>query len=222
MGELRELERTSSASEGKPFAGDVSTYGIGDLASLLADLREHFGARRDVLLEWYGYWESQGRGSELLSALEPQLLTDACRDNDLQGLLDDAYETKRKLNGAAAAFPLIVQAQLMNGGWLGPMYWERTEKTEARLRLVAKRYQRQRRCDEFVVKSAFSWLSRPKRSRVIPGELMVFFLGLQGRKKEAVQFAEEMVRCVQGDTRTLPLTVPQWAKSLATALEATR
>lgn len=219
VGELRELERTSSVSEEKPFSGDVSTYGICDLASLLADLREHFGARRDVLLEWYGYWESQGRGSELLVALEPLLLTDACRDNDLQGLLDDAFETKRKLNGPAAAFPLIVQAQLMNGGWLGSM-WEKTEMTETRLRLVAKRYPR--RCDEFVVKSAFSWSSRPKNSRVIPGEIMVFFLGLQGRKTEAVQFSEEMVRCVQGDTRTLPLTVPKWAKSLAAAPEANR
>ncbi|MGZ4869072.1 MAG: NACHT domain-containing protein [Halobacteriota archaeon] len=213
VGQFHEPERGSSSTDLKPFEGDVTSYDIADFVRLQADLREHFGIRGDILLAWYRYWEKQGRGSELIAALEPQLLSDACRDNDLYVLLDEAFETKRKLNGVASAFPLIVQAQLMNGGWLGPMYLEKIEKTEARLKLVAKRYPR--RCDEFVIRSTFSWLSRPKHSRVIPDEIMVFFLGLQGRKTEAVQFAEAMVQCVQGDTRTLPLIAPEWARPLA-------
>lgn len=214
-GQLREPDRSSSSVDWKPFTGDIRTYGVADLARLQGDLREHFGIRGEVLRQWYQYWVKHGKGSELIATLEPLLLSDACRDGDLYELLDDVFETKRKLHGAAAAFPLIVQAQLMNGGWLGPMHFERIEKTEARLRLVAKTYLR--RCDEFVAKSAFSWLSRPTYSRVIPGEVMVFYLGLQNRTAEAVQFARTMVRCVQEDTRTLPLAAPEWSRLLLTA-----
>lgn len=216
-GLLRRHDYTTPSEADKPFSGQVSSYGISQIDSLLADLREHYMIRGDVLREWYAYWEGQGKGSDLLAQLEPRLLSETCRDDDLHSLLDAAFETKRRLMGAAAAFSLIVQAQLLNGGWLR-YYFEASEKTAARLRLVARYYPK--RCDEFVAKSAISWLSNPKDSRIIPGELMVFFLGLQGRTDEATRFAEEMVRCVQDDTRTLPLTTPLWSKKLLAAPEA--
>jgi hypothetical protein len=52
---------------------------------------------------------------------------------------------------------------------------------------------------------------------VIPSDIMVYFLGLQGRTAEAVQFTQAMVKCVQDDTRTLKLKVPSWAGKLAAA-----
>ena len=146
--------------------------------------------------------------------LEPKLLSENCRDDDLAGLLDLAFATKLRLEGAAAAFPYIVQAQLFNGGWPGSMS-ERREVTEARLRLVVDKYHR--RCDEFFLKSAFSWYSVPRLTRVVPSDMMVFFLGLQRRTAEVVQFTEAMVRSVQEDTRTLRLERPDWAKTLAGA-----
>jgi hypothetical protein len=89
---------------------------------------------------------------------------------------------------------------------------ERREVTEARLRLVVKTYPK--RCDEFFLKSAIDRYSEPKQTRIIPSDLMVFFLSLQGRTAEAVQIAEAMVRSVQEDTRTLHLEQPEWAKRL--------
>ncbi|HDR8974580.1 ATP-binding protein [Burkholderia vietnamiensis] len=212
VGQITESRPGNSAEDWrKPFTGDVKTYAVDDLLRLLTDLREHYGVRRDILREWYAHWEAQGNGSKLIAVLEPKLLSEDCRDDDLAKLLDLAFATKLRLEGAAAAFPYIVQAQLFNGGWLGSMS-ERREVTEVRLRLVVDKYRR--RCDEFFLKSAFSWYSAPRRTRVIPSDMMVFFLGLQRRTAEAVQFAEAMVRSVQEDTRTLRLERPNWANIL--------
>lgn len=206
VGRISEPSSGSSATEWQPFLGDVKAYQVTDLPRLKIDLKQHFGVRGDVLREWYNYWESQGQGSQLIGVLEPSLLADSCRDDDLSELLDLAFATKLRLEGAAKAFPYIVQAQLFRGGWLGHM--EQLEKTQDRLRQVVKTYRR--RCDEFFLKSSYSWLDRPKQNRVIPSNIMVFFLGIQGRTAEAVQFAEAMVQSVQEDTRTLHLSIPSW------------
>jgi hypothetical protein len=212
VGQITGSRSDNSAEDWKkPFAGDVKTYAVTDFPRLLLDLKEHYGARRDVLRMWYEYWEAQGKGSELVATLEPKLMSANCRADDLVELLDLTFATKLRLEGAAAAFPYIVQAQLFNGGWLGTMH-ERREASEARLRLVVDNYPR--RCDEFFLKSAFSWYSTPRRTRVIPSDIMVFFLGLQGRTDNAVRFTEAMVRSVQEDTRTLRLETPDWAKTL--------
>lgn len=213
VGQIRDAVSNSSTTDWKPFTGDVTTYAVADLPRLLSDLTENYGVRGDILREWYLYWEAQGKGSELLALLEPKLLSDKCRDDNLDEVFDLAYATKLKLEGKAAAFPYLVQAQLFRGGWLGPMYIERREVTEARLKLIVEKYPH--RCDEFFLKSAFSCFGEPRRNRVIPSDVMVFFLALQGRKAEAVQFAEAMVRSVQEDTRTLYLERPEWAKTLA-------
>jgi hypothetical protein len=207
VGRIEEPSSKSTGTDWKPFPGDVKTYQVTDFPRLKADLKSHFGVRGDVLREWYSYWESQGQGSQLIGVLEPTLLSDSCRDDDLSELLDLAFVTKLRLEGAAKAFPYIVQAQLFRGGWVG--YMERSENTQERLKQVAKTYKR--RCDEFFLKSSYSWLDWPKHSRVIPSDLMVFFLGIQGRTAEAVQVAEAMVQGVQEDTRTLRLSMPSWA-----------
>jgi len=217
VGQILESRPGNSTTDWKPFPSDVKTYSVADLPRLLSDLTGYYGVRGDVLREWYVYWEAQGKGSELIAALEPKLLSENCRDSDLDELLDLAFATKLKLEGAAAAFPYIVQAQLVNGGWLGPMHMERREVTEARLRLVVQKYPN--RCDEFFLKSAFSRYSEPRQKRVIPSDVMVFFLGLQGRTAEAVQFAEAMALSVQEDTRTLRLEQPEWARTLASTEE---
>ncbi|CAM2191463.1 protein of unknown function [Paraburkholderia kururiensis] len=212
VGQLNKTRSSGSAPDFTPFRGDVRTYAVDELPRLLADLAEHYGVRDDVLRDWYVQCEAQGQGSKLIAELEPRLLSDSCRSHGLNTLLDLAFSTKLKLEGASAAFPYLVQAQLFNGGWLGPMHMESRNVTEKRLRTVVAKYPR--RCNEFFLKSAFTLYEDPKRTRVIPSEIMVFFLGLQGRKVEAVQYAEAMVRSVLEDTRTLRLQRPNWANVL--------
>src|SRR6185369_13121906 len=83
VGQIHERSFASSETEWKPFTGDVKTYGVHELARLVDDLKENFGIRGDVLREWYGYWEAQGHGSKLIEVLEPRLLSESCREDDL-------------------------------------------------------------------------------------------------------------------------------------------
>lgn len=214
VGRIADTDRGNSPTNWKPFPSDVKTYGVDELDRLMGDLKDHYGIRGDVLREWYLQWEAQGQGSQLIQVLEPRLLAGSVRDDDLSELLDLAFETKLKLEGKAGAFPYMVQAQMFRGGWLGPMM-ESPSTSRRRLQRVASVYKT--RCDEFFLKSSYSWLSRPRKQRVIPSDIMVYFLGLQGRIAEAVQFAEAMVKSVQDDTRTLQLKAPSWAGKLAAA-----
>ncbi len=217
VGAIAKPESGGTPTEFAPFKGDVGTYAVAELSRLMTDLAELYGVRREVLKQWYAHWEAQGQGSDLIQNLEPLLLSSDCRDRDLAVLLDDAFTTKLKLEGAKAAFPYIVQAQRMNGGWMGPMYFESRKATESRLCVVATKYRR--RGDEFFLKSAFGVFG-PKSDRIIPSDIMVFFLGQLGRTAEAVAFAETMVRSVQEDTRTLRLERPAWAEQLMTGASA--
>lgn len=212
IGRISEDRGGSTKTEWKPFPSDVKSYGVDEIDRLIEDLRGHYGIRGDILREWFAHWVGQGQGSRLIQELEPRLLSDAVRGHDLSELLEPAFDVKLKLAGRPAAFPYIVQAQIFRGGWLGPMM-EETEESQARLRLVVRHYKR--RCDEFFAKSSVSWLDLPRRKLVVPSDIMVFFLVLQGRTAEAVQFAEAMVQGVQDDTRTLRLSAPMWAGKLA-------
>lgn len=214
VGRIADTDRGNSPTDWKPFPSDVKSYGVRELDRLTDDLKGHYGIRGDVLREWYQHWEAHGQGSQLIGVLEPRLLAGSVRDDDLSELLDLAFETKLKMEGKAAAFPYIVQAQKFRGGWLGPML-ESPSKSRPRLQRVTNVYKP--RCDEFFLKSSYSWLSLPRKQRVIPSDIMVYFLGIQGRTAEAVQFTQAMVQSVQDDTRTLQLKVPSWAITLAPA-----
>lgn len=212
VGRIVDTDRGNSPTDWKPFLSDAKTYSVNELGRLTRDLEGHYGVRGDVLREWYLHWEAQGQGSQLIQVLEPKLLADSVRNDDLSELLELAFETKLKLEGKAAAFKYMVQAQMFRGGWLGPML-ESPSKSRLRLQKVTSVYKP--RCDEFFLKSSYSWLSLPRKQRVIPSAIMVYFLGLQGRTAEAVEFAQAMVNSVQDDTRTLQLKVPSWAGKLA-------
>jgi hypothetical protein len=126
-------------------------------------------------------------------------------------LSDLAFQTRRKLSGAKAAWKYLVQAHIHNGAWVG--FMEREEATCRRLDLVVKYYLK--RCDEFVTVTTYGMFGHPEPPRVAPTELMVYFYARQKRIAEAIRFAETMVNCVIEDTRTLPLERPRWAAELS-------
>lgn len=214
-------KHSQSSSEDSPSSAayDVANYPVTDFERLRADLKANFGrGRRESWQQWYSHWEGAGQGSDLIAVLEERLLGEDCRDEDLNYLLDMAFATKLRLEGPAKAFPYIVQAQLFNGGWFGRYHMEDTSTTEQRLKLVQKKYPK--RCDEFFRKSAWTWFANPRRGRIITGELLVYFLGIQGRTPEAIQVAETMAQCIREDTRTLNLPCPDWAKSSDISVES--
>ncbi|MBR7745154.1 NACHT domain-containing protein [Undibacterium baiyunense] len=213
LGVLQHPESRGSNSESKPYTGDVTTFAPEQLGDLLDSLSTSYDEQTKLLRVWYQHWDQAGQGRRLLAVLDGLLLSEDGRRKGVLVLSDLAFHTKRKLSGLKASWKYLVQAHIRNGAWSG--FTENEETTCSRLDLVVKYYPR--RCDEFVAATTYAMFGDPTPSRVAPTELMVYFYARQGRKVEAVKFAEAMVNCVIEDTRTLPLERPRWAAELASA-----
>lgn len=210
IGVLQRTESTGSDSENKPYTGDVTTFAPEQLGELLDSSSASYKEQLTLLRTWYQHWEKDGQGKRLLTALDGLLLSGEGRLRGVLELSDLAFQTRRKLSGAKAAWKYLVQAHIHSGGWIG--FMEKEEKTRSRLDLVVKHYPQ--RSDEFVTATTYSMFGDPEPPRVAPNEVMVYFYAQQGRIAEAVKFAETMVGCVIEDTRTLPLGKPRWAVEL--------
>lgn len=211
VGLLRRQEHSGSDIESQPYQGDVTTFEPEQLDDLLESLSVSYNERTKLLRTWYQHWATKGHGKRLLEALDGLLLSDKGRQRDVLLLSDLAFQTKRKLSGANAAWKYLVRSQILNGGWIG--YMESETTTRSRLDLVTQHYPQ--RCDEFVVETTYGMFGAPAPPRIAPKDVMVYFYARQGRAAEAVRFAETMVECVIEDTRTLPLEQPRWAAELA-------
>lgn len=211
VGLLQREEHTGSSIESKPYEGDVTTIEPEQLQALLESLSTSHNERTTLLRAWYQHWAMRGQGKRLLDVLDGLLLSEEGRKRDVLLLSDLAFQTRRKLSGANAAWKYLVRAQIDCGAWTG--FAESNKKTRARLDLVAQHYPQ--RCDEFVAETTYGMFGDPAPPRIAPSELMVYFYAQQGRIAEAVRFAETMVNCVIEDTRTLPLEQPRWASELA-------
>jgi hypothetical protein len=211
VGLLQRQEHSGSGIESKPYEGDVTTFEPEQLDDLLKSLSVSHNEQARLLRAWYEHWATKGQGRRLLEALDGLLLSKEGRQRDVLVLSDLAFQTRRKLSGAKAAWKYLVRAQILSGGWIG--YMESEAKTRSRLDLVVENYPK--RCDEFVVETTYGMFDDPAPPRVAPNDLMVYFYVRQGRIGEAVRFAETMVDCVIKDTRTLPLEQPRWAAALA-------
>lgn len=212
VGLLQRQEHSENNIESKNYEGDVTTFEPEQLDDLLKSVSSvSYDEQRKLVRDWYQHWDSNGQGRSLLNVLDKLLLSEEGRYKDILHLSDLAFQTKRKLSGAKAAWKYLVRAQILSGGWIG--YWESETKTRSRLDLVVEHYPK--RCDEFVVKTTYGMFDEPAPPRIAPNELMVYFYVRQGRIAEAVRFVEIMVDCVIEDTRTLPLEQPRWAAELA-------
>lgn len=211
VGLLQRQEHSASGIESKPYEGGVTTFEPEQLDDLLESLSESYNERTRLLRAWYQHWATKGQGRRLLGVLDGLLLSDDGRKRDVLVLSDLAFQTRRKLSGANAAWKYLVRAQILSGGWIG--YMENEAKTRSRLDLVVENYPK--RCDEFVVETTYGMFHDPVPPRIAPNDLMAYFYARQGRIEKAVRFAETMVDCVIEDSRTLPLEQPRWAAELA-------
>lgn len=210
VGVLERSDPPGSDSESKPYSGDVKTFSPEQLDDLLNSLSTSYNEQTKLLRVWYQHWDQASQGKRLLAALDGLLLSDDGRSKGVLVLSDLAFQTRRKLSGAKAAWKYLVQAHIHNGAWSG--FAENEEKTCRRLDLVVQHYPR--RCDEFVAATTYGMFGDPEPPRVAPTEVMVYFYARQQRIAEAVKFAETMVNCVIEDTRTLPLERPRWESEM--------
>lgn len=211
IGVLHRSDRPSSdsESESKPYTDDVTTFAPEQLSDLLDSLSASNDKNR-LLRVWYQHWDQAGQGRRLLEALDGLILSENGWITGTLVLSDLAFQTRRKLSGAKAAWKYLVQGHIRNGAWSG--FAENEEKTCGRLDLVVQYYPQ--RCDEFVAATTYAMFGDPEPPRVAPTEVIVYFYVRQNRIAEAVKFAETMVQCVIEDTRTLPLERPRWESEL--------
>lgn len=212
VGSLHRQEHSETGVESKLYEGDVTIFEPEQLDDLLESFSGSYKERKSFLRDWYHHWDAKGQGRRLLKALDDLLLSEQGRRKDVLHLSDLAFQSRRKLSGAKAAWKYLVRAQILNGGWIGCM--ESETETRSRFDLVANHYPQ--RCDEFVVETTYGLFAKPEPPRIAPQDVMVYFFTQQGRITEAVNFAQTMVNCVIEDTRTLPLEQPRWAAVLAT------
>lgn len=210
VGVLQPIHSPSSDSYSTPYTGDVTKFSPEQVDDLLASLAKSYDEKKGLLRAWYEHWDQAGQGRRLLAALDGLLQSEDGRQKGILELSDLAFETKRKLSGAKAAWKYLVQAQIRNGGWMS--FMESKEDTRKRLNMVVKYFPG--RCDEFVAATTYAMFGEPEPARLAPTELLVYFYARQNRVGDAVRFAETMVNCVLDDTRTLPLERPRWAAEL--------
>lgn len=210
FGTIERQDVQNKSEELRAFEGKPEEYPPVAFTTLLSEMRE--SGTYDMysyLPSWYEYWAAQGRESDLLQTLEPLLLSEEARRDDVKYMLDLAFETCLKLRGKASAFRYAVQAQKEMGGWSD--FYESSDKSLHRLYQVAELYPEH--ADEFIALSCFSMYRRKHKSsaKVIPNDKLVYFLVRLGRVEEAMQLVRAMVQSVLEDTRHLPLTHPVWA-----------
>ena len=191
-----------------PFSINFADFGPADFDRLINNITGDYAVRNKILHEWYSYWQQKGHDRELVCSLTA--LQSGDQDNHAKELADDVILSCLKLRRTAEAWKLLVKAQITKGGWYG--FFENSGQTHLRLDQVAKYYKK--RCDEFVKLTTFSMFPHSDPKRIAPKDSMVYFLVKQGRVAEAVNFAEDMVKCVLEDTRTLQLSMPEWARAL--------
>ncbi|OJC01682.1 AAA family ATPase [Yersinia ruckeri] len=157
---------------------------------------------------WYTYWCIQGRESELLQLLTPQVSTFIDRFDDKRYLLDLLFFSVKKLDGQTKAFDILVAAHKAMGGWSD--WYERSESSFNRLKIVAEQYPK--KIDEFIKLTTLesdSWKDKIG-CLIIPNDKLVFLLSHGGRKDEALKLTLEMVTSLEESVRNLQLTKPVW------------
>ena len=138
VGLLHRQEHSGSGIDSMPYEGDVTIFEPEQLDDLLNSLSASHNERTVLLRAWYQHWATKGQGRRLLEALDDLLLSEEGRQRDVLLLSDLAFQTRRKLSGANAAWKYLVRAQILSGGWIG--YMESETKTRSRLDLVAQNY----------------------------------------------------------------------------------
>ena len=170
-------------------------------------LKEKYSAR-EFWKTWYTYWCTQGKESDLLKLLIPQMSNFIDRFDDKRYLLDLLFLSAIKLDGKTKAFDILVAAHKAMGGWSN--WYESSENSLNRLKMVAEQYPK--KIDEFIKLTT----SQPNNwkdkfgSLIIPNDKLVFLLSHSGRKDEALKLMLEMVASLEESVRNLSLVKPVW------------
>lgn len=204
---MAEDKRSSTDELDEKISLQPSDYPPDKFEELTAALKGKYSTR-EFWKAWYIYWCDQGKETELLQHLIPQVSTFVDRFSDKRYLLDLLFFSVKKLEGKAKAFGLLVAAHKAMGGWSN--WYERADSSIDRLDVVADLYPK--KIDEFIkltTSQPDSWEDK-FGSLIIPNDKLVFLLSHSGRKDEALALTLAMVQSLEDDVRNLKLPIPAW------------
>ncbi|WP_281660939.1 NACHT domain-containing protein [Microvirgula aerodenitrificans] len=157
------------------------------------------------ITRWFTYWVSQGRGSELLTALDLAHQRNLLEKHGTH-LFDLIFSLSLNLQGPTKAFRWIIEAHRYRRGW-SELYHGKTESTR-RIALFAQHYPK--RWIEFVAKSTVPIPDRYEPGLVIPDTALVSLLLQVGEIERAVSILQTLVDITQAEFEMQPLNRPCW------------
>lgn len=157
------------------------------------------------ITNWFHHWEVQGKGTEMLKAID-SLLQQGRLDWRRTKLLDLAYPLSRKTQGPAKAFRWLVAAHRYRRGWSGHFYGH--SEAARRIKLAAKDYPK--RWAEFVDMSTMPPPEQSDRSRVIPDAGLITLLLHVGEVSRAISILRVLLDIATEEFEMQPLGQPSW------------
>jgi len=201
------IERHESSSPSNEEHGlDVRTYTPDNLSAMLAELKKRhvYVGERNAVRDWFGFWKAEGRGADLLKALEPYIDGEDV-PSAVTELLDDVFELSLALEGKKKAYKWIVAAQIYRHGW-DPYYCE--DDAFRRFSVFNTHYAEQ--WQDFIFDTSKSAYRTFRDDLVIPHHRLVQFLVTIGQIQEARHVAEQLVATVVEEVSDQPLETPVW------------
>jgi len=200
-------DKKSSGTKFEKIEINPDDYPPESLDDLIDALKGKYNTS-DFWKVWYDYWAMQDKEAELIKNLLPIVSDSTDPIDNKKYLLDKLFISQKKLNGKTSAFQLLVQAQKAMNGWSD--WYERTENSISRLRIVAETYPK--RIDEFIrltTEQHDTWNDKFGKL-IIPNDKLVFLLVESGRTDEAIDLVNSMVDSLEESLRNLSLRKPEW------------
>lgn len=187
-----------------PAPEDFPPSKILDYIKALESTRD-FTATSKLIIEWFSLWESNGKGAELLNALERMLESSTTLFRGTE-LLDPAFNLSRKLYGPKKAFVWLARAHQYRYGW--SEYYYGHEDSQQRLGLVGSLYPE--RWEEFLKLSTLPIPHYTEKKRTIPDAGLVRLLLAVAQPARALSVLNAMIDSTVAEFACQPLLRPTW------------
>ena len=185
----------------------IATYSPDMLDAFLAAVEASGQSKleSECITNWFHHWEVQGKGAEMLKAIDSLLQQGRLGWRRTQ-LLDLAYPLSRKTQGPTKAFRWLVEAHRYRQGWSGLVHGH--SEAARRIKLAAKDYPK--RWAEFVDMSTLPIPEQSDRGRAIPDTGLITLLLHVGELSRAISILRVLLDIATEEFEMQPLEQPRW------------
>lgn len=177
---------------------------------IAVDSVQQYQLKSKWITGWFNHWTAQGRGGDLLGALEAAYKQALLKERGTD-LFDLAFSLSLNLQGPTKAFRWIIEAHRYRRGW--SEHYHGQSESAGRIALVAQHYRA--RWAEFVARSTVPIPGPYERGLVIPDAALVSLLLQADEIERAVSILQTLVEITQEEFEMQPLERPSWLAGAA-------